>query len=281
MPSSRRRKRLGNIALVTLAALTLGSVGYAVADGMAANKPAPVPEQVQQYYNENIASAKPAMAGETQAALKVGDFQSVVEKLRSGAQPFTITVIGDSTGYPKQGWVEFAAESLSKTLSRTVTVSVWNQDTSSYDAPHSYGSGDPAVTIWNGSASGKDPVYSMANLSKLNKGPSDLVVINHGHNVQGIETVRNLMYQVANVSGGAAMAVVKQNPRTDPGAPGQEDRVKKIEGIAASFPGVQLLNVHEAFPADPAPWLSADGVHPNNQGYRAWADVFLASVGAK
>lgn len=276
--SSRENKKRTIIAAGSVVALlAFGGAAFATAEATKAQYPV-VSEKVQQYYDENVANAQPGTSAPTQT-LKVGDFQAVAQKLRAGAQPFTITVIGDSTGYPKQGWVEFAAESLSKKLSRTVTVSVWNQDTSSYDVPHSYGSGEPAVTIWNGSASGKDPVYSMANLSKLNKGPSDLVVINHGHNVQGTETVRTLMYQVANVSGGAAMAVVKQNPRTDPGAPGQEDRVGKIAGIATSFPGVQLLDVHKVFPADPAPWLSADGVHPNNQGYRAWADVFLASVG--
>lgn len=61
MPRSRRRQRLGNIGLVALAALTLGGVGYAFADGMAASKPAPVSPQVQQYYDENVASAKATM----------------------------------------------------------------------------------------------------------------------------------------------------------------------------------------------------------------------------
>jgi len=71
MPVSRS-KRLGNIGLAALAVLTLGGVSIAVADSMAANKPAPVSEKVQDYYNENVASAKPTLAKAPKAAF-IGD----------------------------------------------------------------------------------------------------------------------------------------------------------------------------------------------------------------
>jgi hypothetical protein len=215
----------------------------------------------------------------TQQLLKVGSFKASAAKLREAKSPFTLTVIGDSTGFPKQGWVEVLAQEISSRSNRAVSVRTWNMNTSSYDSAHRYGDGDPLLTIWNGSSPGRDAAYSDAHLGEIIKGRSDLVIINHGHNVPDIQYLRRLTYRIAEVSGGAAMALTKQNPRADPGAEEHARKMAAVAPMVAELPGTVLLDAWAAYPADPTPWLSPDKVHPSPEGYAAWANVVLSRLG--
>jgi lysophospholipase L1-like esterase len=136
------------------------------------------------------------------------------------------------------------------------------------------------VTVWNGAAPGRDATYSYSILGKLMPSHADLVVVSHGHNVKDPETIRNLVFSIAQASDGtAAMALTNENPRADVGAPAQAEKIKFLTGLVRELPGVPLIDSASAFPKDPTPFLGQDLVHPNAQGYRAWADVFLALLG--
>lgn len=270
---STKRRISTRVQLIGIGAL-LVAISIPLAIGMQGQQ-----EALAKHAAEAAAYKPAPVTLPTQQALKVGSFKAAAAKLREAKSPFTLTVIGDSTGFPKQGWVEVIAQEISGRSNRAVSVRTWNMNTSSYDAEHRYGEGEPLLTIWNGSAPGRDAAYSYAHLTEMVKGRSDLVIINHGHNVPDIQYLRHLTYRLAEVSGGAAMAITKQNPRTDVGAKEQAEKMAAVAPMVSELPGVVLLDAWAAYPADPTPWLSKDGVHPSPEGYQAWANVVLARLG--
>jgi hypothetical protein len=210
------------------------------------------------------------------------DVASVNAKL-STDQPYTISVLGDSTGNATNEWVHIAARKIAADYNRQVTVHDWNMDTMAYAKTTVYGSGPPA-TIWNASGPGKSAQWSAQNFPAMVPDPVDLTIVNHGHNdprdaVPGIGALVNLAYD----KGTGGVVVLTQNPRL-----GDPVRAKleadTYQQIAATFNdrrlGVMVIDVFSTFPTGDAlkGMLIADGIHPNDAGEQLWADTVEAGL---
>lgn len=262
-------KRFALVAAAVLATMLTGC----------AHEVPPVSQKVQDYYDRNVANRPASSAPAVQEPLDVGDFDAVAAKLRTTPEPITITVIGDSTGYPPQAWVETSLKDIANSTGRAVTLHVWDNNAAAYSPPRKVGTGEPTLTVWNGSASGKDAQYSLNNLDALMPETPDLLIINHGHNVGLTSSIEGLLVEASRKAPGAAVAVMKQNKETLTTAAVQSLRMAEVQQIAAKYPGVRLIDAFALFPDTGGTLMMDDGVHPNAAGYRVWADEFLKALG--
>jgi lysophospholipase L1-like esterase len=253
--------------LALLALVTLGVVAYSLS-------PSTPPAATVSYTPEPLPTP-------TAVALpKISSFDAAAQKLRTTEDPFTLTIVGDSTGFAEQGWVVASLKDINRATGRTIEFSTWNMASGKYDPARTIGTGAPTLTVWNGSAPGKDATYSRTNLAALMPAKTDLLIINHGHNVGLPDTMRTMLVDAAAKAGpGSAVAIMKQNPEVGAGQSAQENRMKAVASIAADFPGVELIDAFAAFDVRNPALLMPDGVHPTAEGYRLWADVFLRRLG--
>jgi hypothetical protein len=101
-----------------------------------------------------------------------------------GTDPFTIAVVGDSTGNAENEWVYLLGNQLVQ-RGRSVLIHNWSIDTNTYDSERLLGAAEaPRVEIWNGSASGKDSVYSLANWSAMVPVSPDLLFVSHARSAR-------------------------------------------------------------------------------------------------
>ena len=256
-------------------AATLGLTGCTSA-------PPPVSEKVQAAYEEGLKQA----AGPQEVQFVT--LEEVLPKLRAG-EPFTLTVIGDSTGYSTTGWVRPTVEVITAATGKAAVVHDWDATAVGYAAPVTIGDGQPTLTVWNGSASGKNADYAAENAAALMPEKSDLIIINHGHNsgavFNAMEHLKRLVSAVRTSGNGkdAALVVTAQNPRTD-GEAGKvgAEVVAATKETAATYEGVTVLDVHSAFQNSGQPLpslLVSDGLHPSPAGYEVWSAAVLESLG--
>jgi hypothetical protein len=208
-----------------------------------------------------------------------GGVQTAVTRLDDASAPFTLTVLGDSTGNDGDEWVANLARSIADEKGRPVTYCAWDAAAGRYSAPLTFGQGDAApVTIWNGSAAGEGPDYSLANLPALAPSPSDVLVVNHGHNFvtpqQGAADEAALITATAaRWQTAPAVAVTLQNPRlTDAAA--QDANLAAVRELVVDS-SYAVIDVASAFRAQPdlAALLQADGTHPDAAGQAIWVDT--------
>jgi hypothetical protein len=215
----------------------------------------------------------------------VADVSTVTKALDDADRNVTITVLGDSTGDAGDEWVAGLARSISDKYQRTVVFRSWNLVSAAYGPAATLGPDRSAgvVTVWNGSAPGQGPFYSQDNLAGLAPGPSDLLIINHGHNFTdaasgAAKEVQLTEVAVAQWKNEPAVAVILQNPRTTRAA-AQEANVTALEG-AFEDEDIVLVDVHGAFgrESDLSKLLLSDGVHPNAVGQDIWLKAVLRSL---
>lgn len=197
-------------------------------------------------------------------------------------RPYVISILGDSTGNDPGEWVDLIAQRISVAYRRTVTVHDWNDDSSSYNPPRTYGAGAP-VTVWNASARGKGPEYSRQWYKMMAPDPVDLTIVNHSHNslersIPGIAELVRIAY--ANTEPGGGVAVVLQNPRTDQFAVRGQVTTDDLRRIYSDpNKGVVVIDVNAAFRGrDLATLLKPDGLHPTESGSQLWADTVASAM---
>lgn len=213
-------------------------------------------------------------------SVKVANLKAAADKLRTTDEPFTLTVVGDSTGFPDQGWLVTSLRDIHEATGRVIALHTWNNETTEYGPVRIIGEGEPTLTVWNGSAPGKDAAYSLQNLNALMPKTPDMLILNHGHNVKLTGTLRSLVVQTAAKAGPkAAVGIMKQNPETSAGQAFQASRMATVDAAAKEFKGVQLIDAYSAFDLNNPKLLTDDGIHPTAEGYRLWADVFLRRLG--
>lgn len=215
--------------------------------------------------------------------LDVAPVDDVVAKLQDPAYNFVMTVVGDSTGFPAQGWVEQSARQIRAETGRTVAIHTWNNEAEGYDPARVFGDGEPSLTIWNGSAPGKTPEYSIEHLDAIMPERSDLVVVNHGHNIpsaMGATTSMRALLEALPLDGSTALMVMAQNPENVTGQR-QQDVVQETTELVAQVPNVEVVDAFTAFQSadDLSALLEEDGIHPNEAGYRIWAELFTERLG--
>jgi hypothetical protein len=237
-----------------------------------------------------VASAPPVHDGdvaESRRSSRPNDLRLAVARLDDSARPFTLTVLGDSTGNDGDEWVANLARAIADEKGRPVTYVAWDAAAGRYSAPLAFGQGDDApVTIWNGSAAGKGPDYSRANLSMLAATPSDVLIVSHGHNFvtpqQGSSEVAALITAtVTQWQTPPAVAVTLQNPRLTGAAAQDANIAAVIETITSSSHAV--IDVASTFRAQPdlGALLQSDGIHPNAAGQDLWSQTVEGVLGLR
>lgn len=285
--SKKRRKKRGlstsrkvqNIWLGVLSVLVLGAFVWAFIP-----KPAPpVTDAGPRPFASQRAKAEDVVKLDTVAPAKA------LSRLEDASRPFTLAVLGDSTGAPAGGWVEQVGEWVGQTYDRPVSYNSWtlDRDPDGYTTARSISTGaGAAVTVWNGSAAGQKPGYTMEHLAEMVpvKGADvDLVLINHGHNAAPgslASSAGKLLRQAAEEYPNAAIMTMTQNPER--AGYGNESAHKANMASFASFAernNVPVIDVRSAF--EDAPDLDdllADDVHPNQDGYNLWAETVIAAL---
>ena len=231
---------------------------------------------------------EPAYAPATPPQWALFDPASVNRALE-GDRPYTISVLGDSTGNYVDEWVHILARHIAAAYGRTVAVRDWDVEQNAYqvEQEHLYGTGVP-VTVWNASSAGKSAEYSLENYPKMMPQPTDLTIISHGHNspngaAKGVVRLVDMAYR--NTTPGGGVMVVLQNPRTDKFADQRTKVTDQLRQMYSGKPdtGVVLLDVNSAFTAAPdlPALLRPDGIHPNAAGSQVWADAVVQQLGLR
>lgn len=235
----------------------------------------------------NIPSAKytsspheePERVGITEAMSRLGDPQ----------RPFTIAILGDSTGADRDAWPALIAEWISEKYDRPVTMHAWKEgDQSGYQAPTVIGEGENApVTIYNASAPSRNAVYSLSNLDRMipvDPKSVDMAFISHGHN-HGPQSLPQQLHPLATKilddAPQAALALILQNPEkvNSPHAAIETNNTDNVRLYAERF-SLDYIDVRQAY-IDYGDFgsLYKDNVHPDGEaGYRIWADAVIASL---
>lgn len=219
----------------------------------------------------------------------VGD---AMDRLEEDDRPFTVAIIGDSTGASGKGWQVRLGKWISDTYDRPVTLHPWavEVDPNGYQETWGLGDGKGApVTIWNGSASGQNIAYSVEHLDELvpaEAGDPDLILFNHGHNVvaDGWTTAAPaLLVDLAEAHPDAAFAVMLQNPEVEPSlhVDVQREVVEDARGWADDH-DVAAVDVWSRFEdaGNVARLIDDTGYHPTPKGYRLWADEVIDVLGS-
>lgn len=205
--------------------------------------------------------------------------------LEQNDRPFTISVIGDSTGAIDDNWVGQTAQWMSDKYDRPVELHQWSVrvEPNAYQPVQTIGAGANApIVIWNGSAEGKDITYSLTNWDKLvpvDGAAFDLAFINHGHNVGAGKLVTAgdyLLKKIAGTMSTAAVIGIGQNPQEDEGGtlgPAQETNVRAWMS-SAKRQGYAVVDVLDVFlDQDDYSKLLLGAVHPNRDGFTLWAQA--------
>lgn len=276
--SSRRRKQRLKVAGFALAGvLAFGAVLAVTSAALGPKAPPPVSDKVASYYSNPPTKA---------AAPVPGKLAPAVALLGDAKRPWTLQVVGDSTGASPVRWVYVLATRMSAKYDRPVVIHDWNVTSNSYATETTVGDGTGApIVVWNGSASGKGAQYSLDNWAVMTAQRPDLVVVNHGLNMPDVQSARTGAQSIVDrvVSQWPeppAIALTVQSPRTDKAAATEEAITNALRQAWTGSP-VTVIDVNQAFKAagDPAPLLIGDGLHPSVKGAAIWADTVQKALG--
>lgn len=210
-----------------------------------------------------------------------------LSRLADKDREYNIVVFGDSTGVAGQGWQVLVPQWLGETYDREVTLHPWGRDTDAYEPAWGIGAGDePGIVVWNGSAPGKDTAYAQKHRDAIVPIPPeavDLVFMNFGHTERSgamIPNVGPFMLQSQRAYPNAAIVYLKQNPDLT-GSPLVQVQDLNVAGMDSWAREQQFssIPVWDAFKAQPDVDALLDVptmIHPNDAGYRVWADAMIA-----
>lgn len=272
-----RQKVAGFVALGLLA---IGALGVSAAALM---RPAPEASSSASFTPE-------AVVPPTRTAPSRVTIAQAMERLKDPTRPFTMVVLGDSTGSDAVSWPGMVGEWLGGEYDRPVTMYPWSEGTKppGYQPPRELSTGTKApVTIYNGSAPSRNTAYSMSELDKFipgDKSAVDLVIVSHGHN-QGPATLRTQFGALASAllaqATNSSIVAIVQNPEKS-GSPHDaihEDNLANLR-LYTEGSNFETIDIHKAF-VDYGDFASLykDNVHPAGaEGYRIWADVVIAAM---
>lgn len=234
---------------------------------------------------EPVGSSSDSTTSATPRHVDNAKVREVMERVADG-QAVTITVLGDSTGDTMDEWVATIARAIAEDHDRSVRYFAWDVASAAYGPATVFGEGlsKAPVIIYNGSAPGQGPFYSQSNLPALAPGPSDLIIVNHGHNFT--DAPSGAAKEAALVAAAQdqwqnspAIAIILQNPRTT--TPQQQEANLEAVGRAFAASDYLLIDVASMFRAEPAlaPLLQPDGVHPNDRGQELWSESVAEGLG--
>lgn len=263
------------IALGTVAAITVIVVG--------ANRPYPVAT------SDSVPMTTTSTVATPQNRVQI---KTAMARLNDHSHEFTVLVLGDSTGAARSGWVTQLAQQLGSSTGRQSIVHPWSVEAQpdGYQTQWNVTQGaTPGVTVWNGSASGQNMAYTTAHLREMapmEPSSVDLILINHGHN-EGAGYAGRAAALAADLAAefpNAAIAAIVQNPER-PGSTHADVQDANMAALnsamtQARFPTIDVYTSYKQIPG----WQSAfdtptGSLHPNQEGYDAWASVVEDALG--
>lgn len=201
--------------------------------------------------------------------------------LFSSGQSLTISVLGDSTGDDSNEWVALLSQEIAKT--HAVTYRGWDRRTLTWNDPITFSTDGPVVNVWNMSASGQTAAYPSPLLDKGQSTEPDLVLYSFGHNntVASIGPEMRLTADAVQHRWGVTIPsiVILQNPSLGARAVSQTQKVQLLRSKIAPSLGMPCIDVYAAFAkAGPLSQYLPDGLHPNAQGSKLWADTVIHAL---
>lgn len=215
----------------------------------------------------------------------------VMPRLTDPTRPFTVVVLGDSTGAAREGWVVQTARAMGARSGKDTKVHQWSVEAepNGYLAPWGIAPGaQPGVTIWNASASGKNYEYTHNHWDEMIPIPGDavdLVILNHGHNepagVMTSLTVRTMRKAVDQFPNAAIVATI-QNPER-PGSDHADIHAANMSSLKAAVTNIggEVIDVESAYYAAEG-WetmFDEGNLHPDQRGYDLWSGVIRQQLG--
>jgi hypothetical protein len=226
-----------------------------------------------------VAAAEPKLALSAIPRVPVA-----LARLTQEQRPWVVVVAGDSTGNGVDEWIYGTFEQLAARYRRPLLVHNWDEELNRYVSITRLGSGRTRapLVVWNGSAPGKDPEYSLDHIAAIAPEQPDLFLVNHGHNIdypaQAVSEVAGLIAdEMTRWPSRPAMAVALQNPRT---ALIPEAHAAVVQRIGQEWSGSHVLTIDafHAFRGRLPSLLRPDGVHPNPRGSRIWTKVAIEAL---
>lgn len=281
MGKSKRRSRKRSGTIILLAILAVAAFGVTA---VALFRPTPTVT--------GQAIPRPTITSTIADPVRVS-IPEAMSRLDDTGRPFTVVVLGDSTGAEANSWPTLVAEWISQEYDRPVTMHLWREgsDPAGYLPPAQVSDGVNAeVTLYNGSAAGKDAAYTAAQLTSMipvDMRAVDLVLINHGHNHAAnklVEQIHPLITQISTNASQAAIGFILQNPEEigKPHAIVQERNTEAIRQYSERF-AYESINVRQTF-LDYGDFRSLykDPIHiAGEPGYRLWADTVIETLSSK
>lgn len=233
-----------------------------------------------------LASVSTSSSAKADAPEKAfADWGKATSGLSDTSKPWTLTVLGDSTGNDRNEWVFLTAKWISAENDRPVDIHQWDSTANKYADTRRVGSGsgEPAV-IWNHSAPGQTAEYTLDHLKDSTPERPDAVIVNHGHNGGGAsrsQVNRLVDAALSRWDNPPALAVTLQNPHTSEAT--KDQRAKLSADLERNYSDgpVRIIDVRSAFEStnDVAPLLMDDGLHPNPAGSQVWAEAVIQAFG--
>lgn len=277
-PTVRRLRRRSVLGVVTLAALLSVTVGTVAFRGQT-----PVDEAT-------VASGHDVVVDVESLDTDLLPFTDAWTRIEDTGRPFTVVVLGDSTGNAQGEWVDVAFRSLAEQLDRPLVEHPWNLESSRYDdaiTVNADAEGAPIV-VWNGSASGKTAEYSLRYYDRLVPEQPDVLFLNHGlNNVRRPDAVGGQFSDVLTRTEqtwplSVGYAALLENPRFDDWADAHDAVLARVRTWLDERPFVLGIDVHSAYlsRSDLSSLLTVDLLHPSPAGSEVTAETVLATIAA-
>ncbi len=276
-PAHRRRHlSRSDWGLVALALLTVVATVWGLGQHPAAPPPSMGPTPWTDAFSKPAASEIAPLAS----------MDATIARLKDASRPWTMAVLGDSTGNEDSEWVHLLTVALIEKTGRPAEVHTWSVDNEAYGMPTRYaGEGQPII-VWNGSAAGKHTGYSLDHRHHMVPERPDLLILNHGHNQVDVhetsEEVRSIALWARKAwSEPPALAVTLQNSRTDARADEHARLVARLRQDVQADGAATIIDVFSMFEASQniSVLLRPDGFHPSVAGEALWMDVVWRSLG--
>ena len=215
--------------------------------------------------------------------------EEAMRRLSKRARSFNVLLLSDSTTLDtKYGWHMLTFDWLAEETGRPWQMWQWNADPAvaqvGYLGPMPWRGGKgAAITVWNAAVSGKGFDYAAEHIDEMvpPKVTVDLMIVNHGHNIEPEPTYIEGLAMVDRLHAGplrdAAIAMVAQNPER--GAVTRVHRMDLLADYALAYSlkhKLELIDVYSAFQAQEDPTALVDREtmrHPTHEGYRLWFEV--------
>lgn len=199
----------------------------------------------------------------------------------------SIIVMGDSTGFRPNYWVDRIAQRISVDYERPVVLSRWNRETVAYDPPTSVAVGEgELVTIWNASAPGEAPRYFQQHLDAVLAPVEqpEFIFINHGHNTgpDPVLDISRLTNKVREQFPNVPIGLTVQNPYLGQSVEVADARAAEVRYWAKRQQNFTVIDVDRAYrTSSDIDSLYVDKRHPSDAGSELWAQTVIEALGLR